>query len=426
MTSKTSAPETPEDAPDTLTPAVLVVNAGASQLKFALYPRRDSLGLSALVRGQIEGLLPGAAMRLVTADGMALPLTAGATVEVRLAAALKALQDLIASRAPQAQVVSVAHRVVHGGPHYRASVALDEAVVAMLSTLEPMAPLHQAHNLAGVRALRKAYPKLLQVACFDTSFHATLPKLEQRYALPTELHEQGMRRYGFHGLSYDHVIGELRNRSDRSLGRVLMVHLGSGASACAAVNGKSVATSMGFSALDGLVMGTRSGQIDPGIVLHLWRQGWSEAEVSKLLYQDSGLLGVSGISSDLRELRRAASAGHAASQTAIDLFDYRLKREAGGLCAVLGGIDLLAFTGGIGEHDAATRAAMAEGLAHLGVRLDLTANLAAKGDRIMPIHAHGSSAEIWVVPTDEGRVAADAAWELLDRQPAGRGSVAGK
>lgn len=400
---------------------VLVVNSGSSSLKFALYPR--STGdepPQALARGQVDGLQPGGTLQLRLPGQAAQALAPAGADGNRHGAALAALQAHVDRAAPRARVQAVAHRIVHGGPHYRAPVALDDAVLALLATLEPMAPLHQPYNLAGVRALRAAYPNCLQVACFDTSFHSTLPRLEQRYALPTALHEQGLRRYGFHGLSYQSVMGALKRRSDKALGRVLMAHLGSGASVCAAQGGLSIATSMGFSALDGLVMGSRCGQLDPGIVLHLWRQGWTVAEVEKLLYRESGLVGVSGLSADLRELRAAARAGHTQAQTAIDLFDYRLRREAGSLGAVLGGLDLLAFTGGIGEHDHATRAELVHGLAYLGVRLDAAANRAAAGEAIAPIHAADSSAEVWVVPTDEGRVAADAAWHLLDSLPVGR------
>ncbi len=413
------ADPTPQPSTPAALPAVLVVNAGSSSLKFALYPRGDASGLhdgaAALARGQVDGLQPGGQPRLCVdgAEPRAID-TDGDDVH-RHDAALVAMQDHLARCAPTVQVVAVAHRIVHGGPHFRAPVVLDDAVLAMLGTLEPLAPLHQPHNLAGVRALRRAWPGLPQIGCFDTAFHASLPRIEQRYALPADLHEQGLRRYGFHGLSYQFVMQALQRRTAAASGHVLMAHLGSGASLCAASGGLSIATSMGFSALDGLVMGSRCGQLDPGIVLHLWRQGWSLAQVENLLYRDSGLRGVSGLSGDLRELRRAAGGGHAAAQTAIDLFDHRLRRESGALAAVLGGLDLIAFTGGIGEHDAQTRADLIHGLAHLDVQLDGAANEAARGDAVAAIHMPGSRVEVWVVPTDEGRVAADAAWQMLDR-----------
>ncbi|RZS47404.1 acetate/propionate family kinase [Sphaerotilus mobilis] len=399
--------------------AVLVVNTGSSSLKFALYPKVDAThpgdAFAALARGQIDNLQPGGTARLCIDGETPRALVMDGDDSHRHDLALAAMQDHLSASAPTVQVVAVAHRIVHGGPHFRAPVVLDDAVLAMLGTLEPLAPLHQPHNLAGVRALRRAWPKLPQIGCFDTAFHASLPRIEQRYALPADLHEQGLRRYGFHGLSYQFVMQALQRRTSAASGHVLMAHLGSGASLCAASGGLSVATSMGFSALDGLVMGSRCGQLDPGIVLHLWRQGWTLAQVENLLYRESGLRGVSGLSGDLRELRRAAASGHAAAQTAIDLFDHRLRREAGALAAVLGGLDLVAFTGGIGEHDAQTRADLIHGLAHLDVQLDAAANEAARGDAVAAIHTPGSRVEVWVVPTDEGRVAADAAWQLLDR-----------
>ena len=417
MSSAATSQPDPTDTPPQ--PAVLVVNAGSSSLKFALYPRSDAAGLgdgaSALARGQVDGLQPGGQARLCLDGEAPRPIDIGDDDSHRHDAALAAMQDHLRRSAPTVQVMAVAHRIVHGGPHFRAPVVLDEAVLAMLGTLEPLAPLHQPHNLAGVRALRRAYPGLPQIGCFDTAFHASLPRIEQRYALTDDLHEQGLRRYGFHGLSYQYVMQALQRRSAAASGHVLMAHLGSGASLCAASGGISVATSMGFSALDGLVMGSRCGQLDPGIVLHLWRQGWSLAQVENLLYRESGLRGVSGLSGDLRELRRASASGHAGAQTAIDLFDHRLRREAGALAAVLGGLDVIAFTGGIGEHDAQTRADLIHGLAHLDVQLDGAANTAARGDAVVPIHTPDSQVEIWVVPTDEGRVAADAAWALLDR-----------
>jgi len=410
--------------------AVLVVNAGSSSLKFALYPREAPIGpaagdeyaapCAARAVGQLEGLQPGGQLRLCAAGAPAIDLGSPADEEGRFAAALQAMAEHLERTAPEMRVVAVAHRIVHGGTRYTQPVRLDDAALAFLATLEPLAPLHQPHNLAGVRALRQRYPELMQVGCFDTAFHAGMPELEHRYALPEKLYEQGVRRYGFHGLSYDYVSHSLLHTSPiRSRGRVLMAHLGSGASLCAAREGRSVATSMGFSALDGLVMGTRCGALDAGVLLHLWREGWSLGDVEALLYKQSGLLGISGRSADMRTLHTLASQGDAAAERAIALFAYRLRREAGALTTVLGGLDVLACTGGIGEHDAAIRAELAHSLAHLGVRLDEAANQAARGDRIEPIHAPDSMVEVWVVPTDEGRVAAHAAWALLDQASAG-------
>ena len=399
--------------------AVLVVNAGSSTLKFALYPRSgDSAAEFAahpsFATGQLDGLQPGGTLRLCPSGEVPIELPSPADEHARFAVALQALQQHVAERAPQAQLVAVAHRIVHGGGEFVAPIVLDDAALQRLARLAPLAPLHQPHNLAGVAALREAFPALPQVGCFDTAFHASLPELETRFALPQALHDEGIRRYGFHGLSYQYLMQVLPAFSARAGGRVLMAHLGSGASLCGAIGGRSVATTMGFSALDGLMMGSRSGALDPGVVLHLWRQGWTEAQVEKLLYKESGLLGVSGLGSDMRLLRRAAAAGSETAGRAIDLFVHRLRRESGALAAVLGGLDVLVCTGGIGEHDAATRAAMAEALHFLGVSIDPQANAAATGDTVRAIHAADSAVEVWVVPTDEGRVAAQAAWALLD------------
>jgi len=421
MTSSTAPQPAAPSMPTTpVMPVVLVVNAGSSTLKFALYPRsaRDANALATnppLASGQVDGLQPGADLRLCPAGEAAVALPgAPATREARFALALQALQRHVATHAPQAHIVAVAHRIVHGGGHFRAPLILDDAALALLETLTPLAPLHQPFNLAGVKALRLAFPGVPQVGCFDTAFHATLPALETRFALPRALHTDGIRRYGFHGLSYEYLMQVLPGASTRAGGRVLMAHLGSGASLCAALEGRSVATTMGFSALDGLVMGSRCGALDPGVVLHLWRQGWTLEQVERLLYQESGLLGVSGHSADMRRLRGLAAQGDTPSQEAIALFERRLTREAGALATLLGGLDVLVCSGGIGEHDAATRAALAQGLQVFGVAIDPEANIRATGDAMAAIHTPESRVEVWVLPTDEGRVAAQAAWALLD------------
>jgi acetate kinase len=406
----------PNDSPEHM---VLVVNAGSSSLKFALYPRSTGdasaqAAQPALASGQVEGLQPGATLRLCPAGEAPQPLdNTASTREARFATALTAMQQHVAQRAPLAHIVAVAHRIVHGAEHFQAPVVLDEAALVQLAALTPLAPLHQPFNLAGVQALTLAFPGIPQVGCFDTAFHASLPALETRFALPRALHDQGIRRYGFHGLSYQYLMQVLPQASARAGGRVLMAHLGSGASLCAALGGRSVATTMGFSALDGLVMGSRCGALDPGVLLHLWREGWTLAQVERLLYQESGLLGVSGTSADMRRLRSLAAQGDVAAREASALFEHRLIREAGALATLLGGLDVLVCSGGIGEHDAATRAAMARGLALLGVCIDAEANARASGDSIAAIHTPDSRAEVWVVPTDEGRVAAQGAWALL-------------
>ena len=393
--------------------SILAVNAGSSSLKFALYPLRHGDMGPAEVTGNIEGLQPGGEARIVLAVAGAarevLPVATGSGQD-GFAAALQALQALWRARWSSIALQAVAHRVVHGGAVYRASVVVTPEVLAQLATLNALAPLHQPHNLAGVRAFMAAFPDVPQVACFDTAFHATLDPLETTFAIDHRLTDAGVRRYGFHGLSYQYVSGVLQERSPRSQGRLIMAHLGNGASVCAARAHRSHATSMGFSALDGLMMGTRSGALDPGVLLHLMAQGWDHDRIQRLLYQQSGLLGVSGESADMRTLRASASPQAA---FAIDLFAHRVVREIGAQTASLGGLDVLAFTGGIGEHDARLRAQVCAAFPYLGLRLDASRNQAATGDQTMAVHADDSAIEVWVVPTDEGRVAARDALRLL-------------
>ncbi|BAL93734.1 acetate/propionate family kinase [Rubrivivax gelatinosus] len=384
--------------------AVLALNAGSSSLKFGVYERQGP----ALWTGLFEGLEPGGTPSWHLAGETARALLP-APGQDGFAAALDALLALLAARGRR--LAAVAHRVVHGGERCVAPCVLDAELLAYLHTLEPLAPLHQPHNLAGVAAIHRAQPALPQLACFDTAFHASMPEVERRLPLPRDFESRGLRRYGFHGLSYESVAGTLATVSPRAGGRLLMAHLGNGASLCGAIGGRSVASSMGLSALDGLMMGTRSGALDPGVLLYLWRDGWTLEQVERLLYKQSGLLGVSGLSADMRTLR--ASAEPAAAE-AIALFTHRLLREAGAIVAVLGGLELLAFTGGIGEHDAQLREDVAAGLGFTGLVLDPAANRAAPPDRPVPVHAAGSAVEVWVVPTDEGRVAADAAFRHLD------------
>jgi acetate kinase len=392
--------------------AVLTVNAGSSSLKFAVYPCAHDLVSPAGLSGLAEGLEPGGRplIRVRRLGGGAVE--RALEPRIRESAFDAALREVIAEVecAGGVRLRAVAHRIVHGGSRYSSSVLLDDAALAFLDSLSPLAPLHQPHNLAGVRAFRRACPALPQVGCFDTAFHTTTPEVEQRFALPEAFAAQGVRRYGFHGLSYRYVSDLLADTTPGAHGRMLLAHLGNGASLCAVRGGRSVATTMGFSALDGLMMGTRSGALDAGVLLHLLRQGWDGPAIERLLYKQSGLLGVSGLSADMRSLRASAEPGAA---RAIQLFTYRVVRECGGLVACLGGLELLGFTGGIGEHDAALRAEVCAALGHLGVRLDEAANRAADGSAVAAVHAAGSAVEVWVVPTDEGRVAARDALALL-------------
>lgn len=391
--------------------AILAVNAGSSSLKFALYPQNGVEIGAAPLSGNIEGLEAGGSplVKIASADGNSSEqLDAGnGTPHER---ALAALHAVLERHARGIRVTAVAHRIVHGGDRFAESVRLDDETLAYLDTLCPLAPLHQPHNLAGVRAFRRNFPDLPQIGCFDTAFHATLPETEYTFALPKALRDEGIRRYGFHGLSYRYVTDRLLERTARARGRMIIAHLGNGASVTAVREGRSIATTMGFSALDGLMMGTRSGSIDAGVLLHLLRQGWNWERLEHMLYRESGLRGVSGVSADMRTLRASEEAG---AKLAIGIFTHRLLRECGALSACLRGLDVLAFTGGIGEHDVALRRDACDALAYLGVQIDQGANEAATRDAIMPIHAAGSSVEVWVVPTDEGRVAAQDAARLI-------------
>ena len=391
--------------------SILSVNAGSSSLKFALYPiQGQSIG-EAEVTGNIEGLEPSGQPRISFSD--AGQKTESATVAADadvFDAALNTLKELLHSRFAHLRVQAIAHRVVHGGAYFNSSVRVTPEVLTQLATLNALAPLHQPHNLAGIRAFEESFPAVPQVACFDTAFHRTLSPLETTFAIDHQLTEQGVRRYGFHGLSYQYVSQVLQREVPRSVGRTVMAHLGNGASVCATTAYQSRATTMGFSALDGLMMGTRSGALDPGVVLYLMEQGWDHDRIQKLLYKQSGLLGVSGESADMRTLR---ASGSGAARFATELFAHRVVREVGALSACIGGVDVLAFTGGIGEHDALLRQQVCEALAYMGVHIDLARNKNALGDRACAIQSDQSTVDVWVVPTDEGRVAAQDALTLL-------------
>lgn len=393
--------------------SILSVNAGSSSLKFALYPIQGTSIGEAEVTGNIEGLEPAGQPRIsYSAVGESKD-----SAEVQVAplqdvfdAALVTLRNLLAHRYAHLHVQAIAHRVVHGGAFFSSSVRVTPEVMSQLATLNALAPLHQPHNLAGIRAFEESFPNVPQVACFDTAFHRTLSPLETTFAIDHQLTQQGVRRYGFHGLSYQYVSQVLKRQTTRSVGRTVMAHLGNGASLCATTEHQSRATTMGFSALDGLMMGTRSGALDPGVLLYLMEQGWNHDRIQKLLYKQSGLLGVSGESADMRTLRASTTD---ASLFATDLFAHRVIREVGALSACVGGLDVLAFTGGIGEHDAVLRGQVCEALSYLGVRIDSRRNTAALGDQVSAIHADDSEIEVWVIPTDEGRVAAQDALAFL-------------
>ncbi len=391
--------------------AILAVNVGSSTLKFSIHPRQGDQVQARVFSGSIQGLEPGGAPLMeweFRGQRQNRPLPSSASDP--FGQALRSLSELLGTEPALPAIEAVAHRVVHGGRDFSASVLVSADVLQRLARLNSLAPLHQPHNLQGIRAFQKAFPDLPQVACFDTAFHASLAEIDYAFALPQELADQGLRRYGFHGLSYQYVMGVLQQRSARAGGRVLMAHLGNGASLCAALGGRSHATTMGFSALDGLMMGTRTGTLDPGVLLYLLEQGWDHARLERLLYRQSGLLGVSGISADMRTLR---ADGSAQAQRAIDLFTRRVVRESGALVACVGGLDLIAFSGGIGEHDATLRAQVGAQLGWLGVVVDEALNQQATGSEVLAIHAPQSRVQVWVIPTDEGLVAAQEAARLI-------------
>ncbi|HEV2219702.1 MAG TPA: acetate/propionate family kinase [Casimicrobiaceae bacterium] len=376
--------------------AILVVNAGSSSVKFSLFDIEGG-ALALALRGELEGIGTAPRLALHDAQGALIRERSFATSEdLDHAGAIGLLLELVDAGAPGRHLAAVGHRVVHGGTRFAAPVVVDADVEAALRDLVPLAPLHQPHNLAPIRVLRERVPGLPQVACFDTAFHRTQPALAQAFGLPEEITDRGVRRYGFHGLSYEYVASTLSGLDSRAArGRVVVAHLGNGASMCALHEGRSIATTMGFTALDGLMMGTRPGTLDPGVVLWLQSELALDAPaLARLLYHGSGLLGVSGISSDMRTL---LGSREPRAVLAVDLFCYRALRELGSLVAALGGIDALVFTGGIGEHAAEIRARIVEGAAWLGFALDADAN-ARHATRLT---LADSPAAAYVVPTDE-------------------------
>ena len=396
--------------------AILAVNAGSSSLKFSLHPILSGQVQAHMLSGNIQNLEPGGSPELgwqykgkKHQETLVVPADSAP-----FAIALERLRKLVQELDTDHRIDAVAHRVVHGGGEFTASVVVTDSVIERLARFNSLAPLHQPHNLEGIKRFRAAMPQLPQVACFDTAFHAHMPEVDYAFALPRELREQGVRRYGFHGLSYQYIMAVLQEQTIRGRGRVVMAHLGNGASLCAAQEGVSMATTMGFSALDGLMMGTRSGSLDAGVLLYLLEQGWTHGQIEKLLYKQSGLLGVSGISADMRRLRDEAGKGNGDAQRAIDQFTHRVVRETGALTACLGGLDLIAFSGGIGENDAVLRQQVCERLEWTGLRIDAQRNREADGKSAWAVHAPDSRIEVWVIPTDEGRVAAREAAALLE------------
>lgn len=394
--------------------AIIVINAGSSSIKFYLYT--VSAGdLVADVGGQIEGIF--------TAPHFTAKDPAGRTVAEKTwepgtklghDGAMEHLRLFLREELAGHRPIGAGHRVAHGGLEYRAPVLVDAQVIKDLERLIPIMPLHQPHNLAPIKLLLERAPELPQVACFDTSFHRSIPEVAQRFAIPTALHDAGVRRYGFHGLSYEYIASVLPRVDPRAAGgKTIVLHLGSGASMCAMEAGRSVATTMGFTGVDGLAMGTRSGALDPGVILFLMEErGMDVRAVERLIYNESGLLGMSGISSDMRALLASPDPRAA---LAIDVFVYRIRRELASLAGALGGLDAVVFTAGIGEKAAPIRKRVCQDAAWLGLELDPAAN--AAGGPLISTQA--SRVKAWVIPTNEELMIARHTRSLVDPGRAG-------
>jgi acetate kinase len=381
--------------------AVLTINAGSSSLKFSLYRVGDDGEPIAALDGEIEGIGTAPHMTAKDAKGKELVDRGWQDASMDHGAFFHVLGDWLREQLGDAGLAGVGHRVVHGGTEFTAPVRIDDAVLAKLEQLCPLAPLHQPHNLAGIRAVGAAQPDLPQVACFDTAFHRAHPELADWFALPRRFHDDGIRRYGFHGLSYEYIARALpATAPELQDARVVVAHLGSGASMCAMRDGRSIDSTMSFTALDGLPMGTRCGALDPGVVLHLIRAyGMDTDAIEAMLYHESGLKGVSGISNDMRDL--LASDDPRAAQ-AVDLFVWHIARELGALTAVLGGLDAFVFTAGIGERSPEIRDQVCARAAWLGIALDPAANRA--GER--RISSARSKVAVFAIPTDEEQMIA--------------------
>ncbi|MCI0466364.1 MAG: acetate/propionate family kinase [Beijerinckiaceae bacterium] len=394
-----------------MTGNILVLNAGSSSIKFSLYAALDaSLDEEPLCAGAIDGIGHEARFHAADTKGDVLidsKLGATATHE----AALSTLMQWLEQRFTARHLLAAGHRVVHGGARFTSPVMADEKLIRELRELIPLAPLHQPHNVAAIEAVVKLHPSLPQIICFDTAFHHAQPDIATRFALPRHLHDEGVRRYGFHGLSYEYIASVLPGYlgPEAARGRIVVAHLGAGASMCAIRDRKSIATTMGFTALDGLPMGKRCGTLDPGVVLYLIGEKKMALDAANhLLYNQSGLLGVSGISDDMREL---LAADDPRAEEAIALFVYRIGRELGSLAAALGGLDALIFTAGIGEHAAEVRRRVLENAAWLGVELDAAANEAGGPC----VTSSSSQVPAFVIPTNEDLMIARHSWNYVLR-----------
>ena len=387
----------------TLSKVILTLNAGSSSLKFAVFSLADGGALNPLASGEIEGIGATAKGAVKTSSGdaseLALDPKAGG---VDHQAAMGAILGWLKEAGYADSVAAVGHRVVHGGPDLGQPILVNGEALAKLRRLIPLAPLHQPHNIAGIEAAMKAFPGTPEVACFDTAFHRSHPFVSDTFALPRSYYEEGVRRYGFHGLSYEYIMQTLRKIAPQNAREdVVIAHLGNGASMCAVHDGRSIASTMGFTAVDGLPMGTRCGQLDPGVLLYLMTEKRMSAEaITELLYKNSGLKGMSGISQDMRELEASDSP---AAREAIDYFVARARRELAGLAAVVDGPEAIVFTAGIGEHAWKVREAILSGMEWMGIHLDIEANRASAEI----ISAKSSPTIVFVIPTDEERMIAE-------------------
>jgi len=388
---------------------ILVINAGSSSIKFALYQLDGSLKDKPAVSGQIDGI--GAQAKLIAKDHKGkheVALDVQGDQEAQHKLALDFLLKWFTEHETGWNIVAVGHRVVHGADLYSAPIVVTPAILEQLAQFIVLAPLHQPHNLNGIKALSALLPGVPQVACFDTAFHRTKPKVAEMFGLPRALTEEGVKRYGFHGLSYEFIARALpEHLGAKADGRIVVCHLGNGASMTAMVGRKSVASTMGFTAIEGLMMGTRTGSLDPGVLLYLMEnKGMGVKELTRMLYKESGLLGVSGISQDMRTL---LASDKAEAKEAVDLFCYRIVRELGSLMAATGGLDAVVFTGGIGEHAAPVRKAVCAAFGWMGLELDEAAN---KADQIR-ISRADSKVDVLVIPTNEEWMIAEHAQQLL-------------
>lgn len=389
---------------------LLCLNTGSSSVKFSLYAV-DAGEPRLVLGGQIEGLLGQPRFKAVHTLGRnSEEKSWGAPM--RRSEAVEIILDFVHQQAADYQLKAVGHRVVLGGVEYPHSVVVDDHVLDVLERYCPIVPSHQPAEVEGIRVLREAHPDLLQVACFDSAFHRTKPEVADIYALPLRFRDMGIRRWGFHGLSYDYISTQLPLLDPKlARGHTVVMHLGSGASLCGLVEGRSAYTSMGFSPLDGLMMGTRTGSLDPMIALYLIeQQGMSPDEVEQLIIKQSGLLGVSGISNDMRDLEQSSAPN---ARLAIDLFVYMLARETGAAMAAIGGLDGIVFTAGIGEHSPTIRARACEALAWAGVEIDPVRNATASG--VCRISTDTSRVAVWIIPTNEESVIARDTWKLCGR-----------